>query len=1185
MSETDLDMYVIKRNGSREVLSYKKILDRTKKVGDKFENNINYTKLVMKIMDQLHNDIKSYEIDELMCQHCASMGSTDYDYYTLASYLAVSNHQKQTSSDFVENYKIIFNNDSGYLSSEFLNIIIKHQEYFESIIDYERDYLIDYFGFKTLERAYLMKSDNVIKERIQHLWLRVAIQIHKEDLEKVKRTYDGLSKKYFIHATPTLFNSGTKRPQLSSCYLQAMEDDSIDGIFNTLHDCASISKWAGGIGLHIHNVRGKNTKIVGTNGTSNGIVPMLKVFNNTARYVDQCVFPDTYIYTVSGPKQIQYVQQGVDQIYNEKGNIEVIQNVLEHSYNGNMIVIENLYCDNLLKITPEHPILSVCPKESLGMNDILNRINNKLLNIEYNEAKNLDTNSFILYKIPTYYKDIEALDESDLKMYGLMCVYLSNINNNDDCYILKFTRSMHVNYYIDFIQNYFNSQFIEYKIYKEPSGEKNYELYIKFKKNVNLKFNLSDFINEGKRVISSRLLNLPAEKTNKILDIFSNNADYPIELKEYVRFLKLKSGYFCQNCDGCFNYNGYIFTKINKIYKKEECITYNGVLYDLQMKNEHNYMIHNGIIHNGGGKRSGSFAIYLEPWHSDIEDFIELRKNHGDEEMRARDLFYALWIPDLFMKQVENDDYWYLMCPNKCPGLSDCYGEEFESLYFKYVNENKYNKKMKARELWFQILDSQMETGTPYMLYKDSVNKKSNQQNIGVIKSSNLCCEIMEYSNSNETAVCNLASISLSAMVDENNNKFDFDKLGEITETVTENLNNIIDVNYYPTPKTYNSNINHRPIGIGVQGLADCFAKLNLSFDSDEAQELNKQIFETIYYHSMKKSNEIAKERSLKIKNIKQAILYDIFNNKSFIGYCNLKEYINNNYYDYRFTNELSQISDLYHSLKPTMEEIFGKKGYKFLHYLMMQDINLHEKKNELMECVRNDTLCGAYSSFEGSPCSKGLLQFDLWNVKPSDRYDWDNLKSLIKKYGVRNSLCVAPMPTASTSQILANNECFEPFTSNIYSRRTLAGEFVIINKYLMKELKEIGLWNNNMKNMIIENKGSIQNIKEIPENIRHKYKIVWDMSMKRLIDMAKDRGAFICQSQSMNLWVEDPNYKNLTSMHFYAWRSGLKTGIYYLRRKARHQAQQFTIEPKKNINKSNSQEEEDNGDCLMCGA
>ena len=965
-----IDMYVTKRNNEHEVLNYKKILERTKKIGEKCHIEIDYTMLINKVMDQLFNYIKTSEIDELMCELCASLGTTDYHYYILASALCISNHQKEVSSDFLNNYKEIYNNNEGYLSQSFLNIVTKHESAFISFLDDDRDYEIDFFGYKTLERAYLMKKDDKIRERIQHLWLRVAIQIHGDNLEKIKETYDGLSKKYFIHATPTLFNAGTKRPQLSSCYLIAMEDDSIQGIFNTLHDCASISKWAGGIGMHIHNIRAKNTKIIGTNGKSNGIVPMLKVFNNTARYVDQ-----------------------------------------------------------------------------------------------------------------------------------------------------------------------------------------------------------------------------------------------------------------------------------------------------------------------GGGKRSGSFAIYLEPWHADIEDFLELRKNHGDEEMRARDLFYAVWIPDLFMEKVEKDDYWYLMCPNQCPGLCDVYGKEFEELYNTYVNENKYNKRIKARELWFRVLDSQMETGTPYMLYKDAINQKSNQQNVGMIKSSNLCCEITEYSDDQETAVCNLASIALPQYVKQRilfdnpnhiviysktkckyckmakekmdefgltyevvvldddetrrefydsqskqldkviqsvpqifvNDKhvggyqdlkkhliheFDYNQLQQITEIVTENLNNIIDCNFYPTPKTYKSNMNHRPIGIGVQGLADTFAKLDVPFDSDEAQQINKDIFETIYYGSMRRSNLLAQQRNSAVLQLQQEFVFDLYATidgylEWFIPlfknnmYCKEFIYFEKVNHDPKIHENVTQ---LYHQMKPTFEEIFGKVFYKqFLTFLNRQE-KIHKNKytnyelyNEQKELLRKNTHHGAYSSFEGSPLSEGKFQFDLWNVNPSTRYDWDDLRSSIMEYGVRNALCVAPMPTASTSQILANNECFEPFTSNIYSRRTLAGEFVVINKHLMKELNHEGLWNLELKNKIIEHKGSIQKIDEIPQGIKNKYKIVWDMSMKRLIDMAKDRGAFICQSQSMNLWVEDPNYKNLTSMHFYAWRSGLKTGIYYLRRKAKHQAQQFTIEPNKTLKPELDAHREDEDVCEMC--
>jgi ribonucleoside-diphosphate reductase alpha subunit len=761
-TQDSIQMYVTKRNGMSEPLSYDKIVQRTKQVGHGLD--IQYSGLVMKIMDQLYNNIPTTKIDELMAEQCASMGVHHYDYSTLASRLIISNHQKEVNPSILNCIEIMASQE-GYLSQEYIEFVRIHHEYLDSIMDHSRDFLIDYFGFKTLERAYLFRREGKICERIQHMWMRVAIQIHGQDLERVKLTYDMLSKKEYIHATPTLFNSGTKRPQLSSCFLLGMEEDSIDGIFNTLKECANISKWAGGIGLHIHNIRAEGSHINGTNGTSNGVVPMLRVFNNTARYVDQ-----------------------------------------------------------------------------------------------------------------------------------------------------------------------------------------------------------------------------------------------------------------------------------------------------------------------GGGKRNGSFAMYLEPWHADIENFLDMRKNHGEEEMRGRDLFYALWIPDLFMSQVEKGGDWYLMCPNISKGLSDVYGEKFNDLYHQYVSEGKYMKKVSARELWFKILDSQMETGTPYLLYKDACNKKSNQQNLGTIKSSNLCCEIVEYSDSNESAVCNLASISLSSMVEDG--VFNYDKLERVTNAVTYNLDKLIDVNYYPTEKTKISNQKHRPIGIGVQGLADVFAMLKLPFESKEAREVNTKIFETIYYSSLNASMNIAFEKE-------------------------------------------------------------------------------------------------PYTTFEGSPLSQGKFQFDLWGVTPSERYDWAKLRECIMVHGIRNSLCVAPMPTASTSQILGNNECFEPFTSNIYTRRTLAGEFMVINRYLMKELIELGIWNVKIKDKIVEHKGSVQHIPEIPDDIKQRYKIVWEIQMKNVIEMARDRGAYICQSQSMNLWIEDPNYKILTAMHLYSWKCGLKTGMYYLRRKAKHQAQQFTIIPDK-------KEEQE---CLNCSA
>jgi ribonucleotide reductase alpha subunit len=804
------DMRVTKRNGKLQEIAFDKILTRIKKLGQEASIQINYQQLVMKVIDQLYDTIPTTKIDELAAEQCASLSTLNPDYGTLAGRIVVSNHQKNTNDKFSDVMETLYmfidihGKHRPLVSSELWQFVNKYSSELNEMIDYNRDYLIDFFGFKTLERAYLFKKEKTIVERPQHMWMRVSVGIHgnihnPKSLKLVKETYNLMSLKYFTHATPTLFNSGTPRPQMSSCYLLAMEEDNIDGIFNTLKDCANISKWAGGIGLHVHNIRAKGTHIQGTNGISNGLVPMLRVFNNTARYIDQ-----------------------------------------------------------------------------------------------------------------------------------------------------------------------------------------------------------------------------------------------------------------------------------------------------------------------GGGKRSGSFAIYLEPWHADIFDFLELRKNHGDEELKARDLFYALWISDLFMERVkEKNGKWSLFCPHECPGLSDVYGEKFNELYKKYEVEGKARKTINARDLWFAILDAQMETGTPYLLYKDACNIKSNQKNLGTIKSSNLCCEVLQYSDNKETAVCNLASIGLPSFVNETNKTFDFNHLHYVTKVITNNLNRVIDINFYPTEKTRNSNFKHRPIGIGVQGLADTFVLLDIPFHSDEAKEINKQIFETIYHAALEKSNDLAMEK----------------------------------------TEQLQQLDP----------ELLIELGYS----------------------RTNKNLLGAYSSFEGSPASKGILQFDMWSVTPSFcRFDWTHLKEKIIKYGLQNSLLVAPMPTASTSQILGFNECFEPFTSNLYSRRTLAGEFVVVNKYLMRELIQLGYWNEQIKNNIITNKGSIQQLTILPQHIRNKYKIVWEIPMKHLIDMAADRGPYICQSQSLNLWMEDPVYNKLTSMHFYAWEKGLKTGIYYLRRKAKHQAQQFTIEPEI---KENVEEQEEI--CEMCSA
>ena len=1137
----DEEMFVIKRNKEKETVSFDKILQRIKNTGAEVNIYVNYTALAMKVIDQLYDGITTTQIDEVTADQCASLSSTHPDYNTLAGRIIISNHQKNTMSSFTQVISVLYqfkdkhDITSPLVSPDLYEFVMKNHEELDGMINNSRDYLIDYFGFKTLERAYLMKCGNKIVERPQHMWMRVAIGIHGSDLNRIRETYDCMSQKYFTHATPTLFNAGTNRPQLSSCFLIAMENDSISGIYNTLSDCANISKWAGGIGLHIHNIRATGSHIRGTNGTSNGIVPMLRVFNNTAKYVDQCVHPETIIYTTHGPKQIQHCEAGYTHVFGKTGISECIENVLEHSYDGPMLEINTMHSLFPLKITPEHP-LYVLSNQQKGLNYkvIRNRLQKKLAHFDWVEAKDLDEHDMIVYPMPSYSVDISSINEEDCRMYGIILGdgYMNNTNDSAGYISLHTQNKVETR---DFIMHYLNDRCIQYNIDVNENTTR-----IRWNRNIYLPFRHHDFYDEMKQKrILPKWLHLPLYKSKYIIkglletDGCNGEKEYTFDntslnLIENMRYLCLRmgiltSGYvrnrvgekhmtkngmienklisyclriprtkeFCELMNisyqsdqffKFFKYNNFLLSRIKDITHT----TYQGVLYDLQMTKEHNYMLHNGLVHNGGGKRNGSFAIYLEPWHSDIEIFLQMRKNHGDEELKARDLFYALWIPDLFMERIKNDGNWTLMCPDECPGLADVYGDEFKELYEKYENSGRGRVTMSARKLWFQILDAQMETGTPYLCYKDAANRKSNQKNIGVIKSSNLCTEIMEVSNKEETAVCNLASIALPMFVEKDHNGksfYNFDKLHTISRVVAFNLNRVIDVNYYPTEKTKQSNNKHRPIGIGVQGLADTFILMDYNFDSSEAKQLNKDIFETIYHAALEESCSIAKTD-------------------------------------------------------------------------------------------------GSYSSFAGSPASQGTLQFDMWNVTPSNRYNWDKLKNDIQEHGMRNSLLLAPMPTASTSQILGYNECIEPITSNIYSRRTLAGEFILANKYLMRDLIDLNLWSDAIKNNIIANNGSIQQIETIPEHIRNKYKTVWEIPMRSLIDMAADRGAFICQSQSLNLWLEDPTYNTLTSMHFYSWKKGLKTGIYYLRRRGKHQAQQFTIEPEKE--KHVEQEEEI---CEMCSA
>ena len=751
-------MEVLKRDGRKEIVMFDKITARIKKLCYGLSEHVDPVKISMKVIEGLYDGVTTSELDNLAAEQAASMTVSHPDYALLASRVVVSNLHKQTKKSFSETMTDLHDyidpktgEKAPLLADDVYKIVMDNADRIDSHIIYDRDFGYDFFGVKTLERSYLMKLKGEVAERPQQMLMRVSLGIHKEDIDSALKTYDLMSERWFTHATPTLFNAGTPKPQMSSCFLLTTKEDSISGIYDTLKNCAQISQSAGGIGLAIHDIRATGSYIKGTNGESNGIVPMLRVFNDTARYVDQ-----------------------------------------------------------------------------------------------------------------------------------------------------------------------------------------------------------------------------------------------------------------------------------------------------------------------GGGKRKGSFAVYMEPWHADIFDFLDLKKNHGKEEQRARDLFYAMWTPDLFMKRVKENGEWTLMCPHECPGLSDVHSEEFEKLYTKYESEGKGRKTIKAQDLWFKILESQIETGTPYMLYKDAANSKSNQQNLGTIKSSNLCTEIIEYTAPDEVAVCNLASMALPKYV--KNGEFDHEKLFEVTYQATINLNRIIDANFYPVEEARRSNMRHRPIGIGVQGLADTFILMRLPFTSPRAKQLNKEIFETIYYAAMTASKDLA-----------------------------VKE--------------------------------------------------------------------GPYETIKGSPVSKGIFQFDMWNVTPTDRWEWDVLKEEVKKHGVRNSLLLAPMPTASTAQILGNNEAFEPYTSNMFTRRTLSGEFVVVNKHLLRDLNDLGIWNDNLKNKLIGANGSVQNIDEIPENLKELYRTAWEISQKEIIEMSADRGAYIDQSQSLNIFMENANFAKLTSMHFFGWEKGLKTGMYYLRTKAARDAIQFTVD------------------------
>jgi len=1447
-------MRVIKRDGEYEAVSFNKVLQRIRKASKGL--TINPDVLAQQVLSQIYDGVKTSEIDELTGQLAASLSTNHPDWGTLASNIVVSNHQKKTSASFSQVMIELSNQPKGSYISEEILALCRNPDLAARIdaeIDYSRDYLFDYFGFKTLEKAYLLRdAKRLIKERPQHVWMRVALALWASNLDLAFETYHALSTKKFTHATPTLFNSGTPRQQLSSCFLLSMKDDSIAGIYETLKDCATISQNAGGIGLHIHKIRAKGSIIRGTNGTSNGIVPMLRNYNATARYVDQCFTPDTLVYTTGGAKPIEEI--GVtDRVLSSKGTYEKVLLPVRHQYAGPMLEIQVKGSIVPVRTTPEHQIMALTGQEiGLNFRTIENRLEKGYAVMDFHDARDLQVGDFLVFPIPTYEADIHQLTEDDCRMYGILL---------GDGYISGSSAGVRLSTVTkvetaDFVRSYLGARGIH--ITEAFDDSPNSVKLIWSSTHVGFKFTRAQLYNDKMKQVDPAFLHLPKPKIVKVLqglietDGCVGEKEITVEVTsdsiiEAIRYMLLRlgglsSGYtrnrvgnvssyknittrlpttviripripeilelFDAPASRCFTFMRYGNNLLSRIEKIDETF-YDGIVHDFEIDGPHDYTVsHLGLVHNGGGKRNGSFAIYLEPWHADIEDFLKLKLNTGMEEDRARDLFYALWIPDLFMKRVEANMDWTVFCPDEAPGLDDVWGPAFEDLYHKYEAEGRGRKKINAQKLWFQILDAQIETGTPYLLYKDPCNAKSNQQNLGTIKSSNLCVapetyvltdqgqflihelegmqvnvwngdkwsettvhktgsqqrlltvslsngadihctpyhkflvrdgytdkgsvkdatridaselkegmklakcdlglvegnpeediphpythgffcgdgtvnigaskkpikicclygekkklidklaikstsgaedaagrinttldqsipekfyvpmnaslkcrlqwlaglldadgtvsvngdneslqlasieyefldrvrlmvqtlgiqskitklydarqtmlpdgkggrkmfdckpiwrilisssglyrlknlgllchrlmfegkkpqrnaeqfvtvvsvadygriddtycfnepenhagifngvltgnctEIIEYSSKDETAVCNLASISLPSCVvhGASGYTFDFDILRKTVGIATRNLNRVIDINFYPTPETERSNMRHRPVGLGIQGLADVFALLKYDWESPEAAELNQLIFEYMYFEAVSQSMELAKKE-------------------------------------------------------------------------------------------------GPYSTFAGSPASQGKLQPDLWNVTPMTEkrgtLDWTSLRSAVVAHGLRNSLLVAPMPTASTSQILGNNECFEPFTTNIYSRRTLAGEFTIVNKYLMTELREAGLWTDFLKQEIVARNGSVQGIASIPAEMQARYKTTWEIKQRTLIDMAAARGAFIDQSQSLNLFVADPTYSKLTSMHFYAWKAGLKTGCYYLRSKAPVVAQQFTVDPR----------------------
>ena len=1389
-------MYVVKRSGNKESVQFDKITNRlVKLLYGSLEKTVDPVLITQKICSRIYSGITTTELDNLASQICMGLITDNPDFGILGGRIVISNHQKNTDESFysvileLKNNKDVHGDLAPLINDEIFEIVSKHGDEIQDMIDMNRDYLLDFFGFKTLERSYLLKVNvdggktKRIIERPQHLFMRVAIGIHGYDFENVKKTYDNMSLKMYTHATPTLFNASTNHPQLSSCFLIDIED-SIEGIFKTYTDCGLISKWAGGIGVHISNIRSKGSYIRKTGGNSDGIMPLLRTFNSIARQFNQCFVPNTMIFTLDGPKEIQHITTK-DYVITRDGTYKKVMNVIKNEVDKDILSIRSKYSFSEVDVTPEHEIcvLRGCVKSKMMFDKIQHNMSNGTLKTEFISAKCLDENDFLCYPIPETIVNYQ--DNSDnIRFYGIMLGY-GHISKKYNKTTIEGGVSLgieHKQNTIIFVENFLKNNNIHYsKTYNDNNSVQIRWTHTNLSDKLN--FDYDDLYDENhEKIISNKFFQM--SKTNT-LDLIHGlvETDRSIQneiyfsstsknIAEGMRFLLLKVGILCSGnirdkigevlgysyvlripkdpvlCNvlkiepskklGYFSFNNTIYSRINSIETKN----YKGLVYDLNIDENHNYLTNMGLVHNSG-KRLGSFAMYLEVHHADIFTFLDAKKNHGAEEERARDLFYALWMCDLFMERVQENGDWFLMDPNESQNLNEVYGEEYNNLYNRYVNEGKYKKKIKARELWEAIISSQVETGTPYLCYKDHVNKKNNQKNIGIVKSSNLCvsgdtnilirnvsimnvpikylmnrevevwngkqwsqtiiyktgenqkllkimfsnsieikcteyhkfyiqendkevvyeaknlrrgmriipytilsengknltfenvyvssiehclenedtycfneplehkgifngiitgqcAEINEVSNEHETSVCNLGSICLPQILEypdfidvskllswksfltseqikissyyeegrlkiyttsdceyckllktllndcglsyeeidkdeaemlriksnpslstvkpfetvpqlfsiKNENdiehlgsydnnwsilspKINYMKLYQLAYELTYNLNKVIDKNFYPTDRTRVSNMKNRPIGLGVQGLSDVFMRLKIPFTSDKAREINKDIFETLYYGSMESSIDIAK-------------------------------------------------------------------------------------------------IDGPYQTYEGSPLSEGQFQFNLWDVKDeelSGRWDWGALREKMMLYGTRNSLNIALMPTASTASIFGNNESFEVITSNLYTRNVLSGVFTMVNKYLIKDLIALDLWNQDTKDRLIFDKGSVQNLRKLPKFLREVYKTAFEVDQKLIIKMSADRGLFVCQSQSLNLFFDKPTFKELTACHFYGWKNGLKTGSYYIRTKSALSGQNFGLDPNKEKKLREEKIVEEDEGCLNCGA